>query len=314
MVSPKNQSVASTLMSMPTALLVAARPKQWTKNLIVYFALFFSVNEVWDPSDLSLALSMVGKSTLAFVLFCGLSASIYLVNDIFDVERDRQHPKKRARPIASGRLSVPFAWVVAVLLATLSTGLSFAVEPQFGWVALVYLLLMIAYSSLLKRIVLLDVFSISGGCILRAVGGAAVIHVPISPWLYACTGLGALLIALAKRRSELSAALPGTAPLQRDSLESYTTSLLDQYTSIVAPATLVAYTLYTFTAPNLPENHAMMLTIPFVVYGLFRYVYLVHAKDMGENPEDMLSTDIPLIVSLVLWLATASIILTVFRG
>jgi 4-hydroxybenzoate polyprenyltransferase len=309
----KNQSTVLGLLSISRALLLSARPKQWTKNLIIFFALFFTVNERWDLGDPGVALSMLGKTTLAFGLFSALSGAVYLVNDIFDVENDRRHPRKRHRPIASGELPIPVGWAGAAGLMALSIGLSFVLERHFGWVALGYLALMLAYSLVLKRIVLLDVFTISGGFVLRAVAGAAVLQVPISPWLYICTGLGALMIALSKRRSEL--ALGGDdAGRQRDTLDKYTTSLLDQFIAIVAPSTLLAYTLYTFTAPNLPENHAMMLTIPFVVYGLFRYVFLVHARDLGESPEDILITDVPLIVSIALWLATAATVLLVFRG
>ena len=309
----RDQSAAATLLGASRALLVSARPKQWTKNLIIFFALFFTVNESWAPEDPALALTWVGKATLAFVLFSGLSAAIYLVNDILDVEHDRRHPRKRSRPIASGELSIPVAWAAAAALTALGLGASFLLETLFGWVALGYLVLMLVYSVVLKRLVLLDVFAISGGFVLRAVAGAAVLEAPISPWLYTCTGLGALLIALSKRRSELSVA-GDNAGSQRDTLNRYSISLLDQFIAVVAPSTLLAYTLYTFTAPNLPENHAMMLTIPFVVYGLFRYMFLVHAKDLGESPEELLMTDAPLIASIVLWLATAATILLLFRG
>ena len=309
----RDQSAAATLLGVSRALLVSARPKQWTKNLIIFFALFFTVNESWAPEDPALALTWVGKAALAFVLFSGLSAAIYLVNDILDIEHDRRHPRKRSRPIASGELSIPVAWAAAAALTALSLGASFLLETLFGWVALGYLVLMLVYSVVLKRLVLLDVFAISGGFVLRAVAGAAVLEAPISPWLYTCTGLGALLIALSKRRSELSVA-GDDAGSQRDTLDRYSISLLDQFIAVVAPSTLLAYTLYTFTAPNLPENHAMMLTIPFVVYGLFRYMFLVHAKDLGESPEELLMTDVPLIASIVLWLATAATILLLFRG
>ena len=303
---------ASTLLGTAKALLIATRPRQWTKNLLLYFALFFTVNEGWELGDPGVALSLFGKTTLAFGLFSALSGAVYLVNDLLDIEKDRQHPKKRYRPIAAGVLSAQVAWIAAGALAALSLALSFVLEPLFGWVALGYAGLMLAYSVILKRLILLDIFSISGGFILRAVAGAAVLQAPVSPWLYTCTGLGSLLIALAKRRSELSRA-GGDAVRQRATLALYTTSLLDQFIAIVAPSTLLAYTLYTFTAPNLPDNHAMMLTIPFVVYGLFRYVFLVHAKGLGENPEDILLADVPLFVSIVLWLASAAAILTVFR-
>ena len=313
MESSKNESLMPGLLGISRALVVAARPKQWTKNLIVYFALFFTLNEAWDPGDASAALSLVGKMTLAFILFSALSAAVYLMNDILDIERDLHHPRKRFRPIASGRLPVPIAWLASAALTAVGLSLSFVLEPLFGWVALGYLILMVAYTLELRDLVLLDVFSISGGFVLRAVAGAAVLQVPISPWLYTCTGLGALLIALAKRRSELALSGDG-AGMQRNTLEWYTRPLVDQFIAIVAPSTLLAYTLYTFTAPNLPENHAMMLTIPFVVYGLFRYMFLVHVRNLGENPEDILITDVPLIVSIVLWLATSAAILVVFRG
>ena len=311
MESSKDQPIAPALPGVLKALAIATRPKQWTKNLIVFFALFFTLGDAWDLNDLGSALSLLGKTTIAFVLFSALSAAVYLFNDILDLERDRQHPRKRLRPIPAGQLPLPVAWAAATGLVALGLGFSFVLETPFGWVALAYVLVMVAYSLLLKRVVLLDVFSISGGFVLRAVAGAAVLQLPVSPWLFTCTGLGALLISLAKRRSELVLA-GDAAARQRDTLGWYTTSLLDQYIAIVAPSTLLAYTLYTFTAPNLPENHSMMLTIPFVSYGLFRYIYLVHSKNMGERPEDILITDLPLISCIVMWLATATTVLVVW--
>ena len=172
---------------------------------------------------------------------------------------------------------------------------------------------MIAYSLVLKSVVLLDVFTIGSGFVLRVVAGATALDVPISPWLYLCTGLGALFIALTKRRSELASA-GDSASKQRDILALYTVAFLDQLTAIVATSALVSYSLYTFTAPNLPDNHAMMLTIPFLTYGLFRYLYLVHIRNLGENPEDIVITDVPMIISIVLWLATGAAILVAFRS
>ena len=294
------------------ALVMALRPRQWTKNLLVFFALFFTVGEEWSLADLDSVVEHVSKSTAAFVLFCAVTGVVYLVNDLFDVERDRAHPSKRLRPIASGALPVWAARVAAVVLTAVSLALSFLLEPLFGAVAVGYLALMVVYSVALKHVVLLDVFSISGGFVLRAVAGAAALHVPISPWLYACTALGALLIALGKRRSELAQAGEG-AGRQRGTLGRYTIPLLDQLIAVVAPSTLVAYTLYTFTSPNVPENHAMMLTIPFVVYGLFRYVYVMHTTGLGEAPEEMLITDVPLIAAILLWLVSAAAVLLVFR-
>ena len=307
----KNQSVLPALLALSRALVISTRPKQWTKNLLIFFALFFTANEAWELSEPTTGLSQLGKTTLAFLLFSALSSAVYLTNDVIDLQRDRLHPRKRYRPIASGLLPVPVAWSAAAVLTALSLSLSFLLEPLFGWVAVGYLALMVGYTLALKQLVLLDIFSISGGFVLRAVAGAAVLQVPVSPWLYTCTGLGALLIALGKRRSELSLA-GEAAGRQRGTLEWYTTSLLDQFIAVVAPSTLLAYTLYTFTAPNLPDNHAMMLTIPFVVYGLFRYMFLVHTRNLGETPEDIVMTDRPIVVSIVLWLATAAAILVVF--
>ena len=293
------------------AIFVATRPRQWSKNLLVYFPLFFTVHSMWDLADSALALELLGKTTLAFLLFSMLSGAVYLVNDIFDVDRDRLHPKKRFRPIASGALSMPLAWSSAAILSAMAIGLSLMLEPACSWVALGYLAIMMAYSVLLKRLVILDVCAISCGFVLRAVAGAVVLQVPVSTWLYICTALGALFIALSKRRSELEAS-GDMAGRQRETLQRYTRSLLDQFTAVVALSTLVAYALYTFTASNLPGNHTMMLTIPFVVYGLFRYLYLVRARNLGESPEDIFVTAVPLIVCVALWLGTAVAVLSIW--
>ena len=311
MESSETQSAAPAMFGLSRALVVSTRPKQWTKNLIIYFALFFTIGEVWEPGDTGEALSLVGKTTLGFLLFSALSGGVYLVNDILDVERDRLHPKKRYRPVALGTIPVPVAWGAAATLSALTLSLSFVLEPDFGWVSSGYLLLMLTYSTMLKRLAVLDVLAISAGFVLRAVAGAAVLQVPISPWLYICTGLGALLIALGKRRSELSVA-GEVAGAQRDTLEWYTTSLLDRSSAVVALATLLAYSLYALTASNLPENHSMAITIPFVALGLLRYTFLVHTTDLGENPEDIFVTDLPLMGFMVLWLASAASILTVY--
>ena len=306
-------SLLLALFGVAKTVVVASRPKQWTKNLIIYFALFFTINEAWDTQNMGEMLSLVVKTTLAFLIFSSLTSATYLVNDIFDIERDREHPRKKARPIASGQLSIPVAWMSAGTLMAGGLAAAFLLETLFGVVSLVYVATMVVYTLVLKHMILLDVFAISVGFVLRAVAGAAVLHVPISPWLYICTGLGALFIALAKRRSELVVA-GDNASNQRDTLERYTPALLDQLISVAATSVVLAYTLYTFTAPNLPDNRSMMLTIPFVIYGLFRYLYLVYTKNLGESPEDILITDAPLIVCIVLWLATAAVILGIFRG
>lgn len=313
MESPEKTAWSAIRPGFLIAFVLSTRPKQWTKNLLVFMAFFFTIDQGWDFAEIETGARFFAKSAIAFVLFSALSGAVYLVNDIIDVERDRQHPKKRFRPIASGKLPFWGAQVGAAVLVIPSLAVAYALEPLYGLVAVLYLVTMLLYSFMLKNIVLLDVFSISAGFILRAVAGAAVLQVPISPWLYICTGLGALFIALSKRRSEL--ALAGEdASKQRDILNSYTVPLLDQFIGVVAPATVVAYALYTVTSENLPDNHAMLLTVPFVVYGLFRYMFLVHRKGLGEAPEDVLLTDAPLIVSIVLWLTTAATVLVVFRG
>ena len=294
------------------ALVQATRPKQWTKNLLVYMALFFTINEAWDAGDFGEMLPLLGKTSLGFLIFSALSGAVYLANDVVDVARDRLHPTKRFRPIASGQLAVSTSLAAAAVLAAAGIAFAFLVEPLFGGVAVAYLATMTAYTIVLKRLIVLDVFAISAGFVLRAVAGAAVIQVPISPWLYICTGLGALFIALAKRRSELAAA-GDRAASQRSTLDWYTQGLLDQLTAVVATSVVIAYSFYTFTAENLPVNNTMMLTIPFVVYGVFRYTYLMHVKNAGESPEEVLTSDVPLIIAIVSWLATAATVLVMFR-
>ena len=295
------------------ALLVSARPNQWYKNLVIYLAFFFTIDEAWSLSgDLGAALKMFGAVTLAFLAFSAVAGAVYLLNDILDADSDRLHPRKRCRPIASGRLPMPAAWTGAALLAVIGMSGAFVLEPLFGTICGVYVAANVAYSLLLKHIVLVDVFIISGGMVLRAVAGAAIMQVPISPWLYLCTALAALLLALIKRRSQLVAAGEDAAS-QRPSLSSYSAESLSQLVIITATASLIAYSLYTFTAPNLPSNNAMMLTIPFVAFGLFRYIILSERSDAGEDPEHLLLGDKPLLAALALWLASAALILAMFR-
>ncbi len=301
------------LTALPWEFVRAVRPRQWTKNLVVYLALLFTLNEAWEASDLADAAALAIDATAAFAAFCALSGAAYLANDILDRKGDREHPIKRRRPVASGRLPVGAAWAGAFALAVAGLAGAFALQPLLGAVSAVYLGAMAAYSLGIRRLILLDVFTISLGFVLRTVAGAVAIDVPVSPWLYICAGLGSLFIALAKRRGELAASGAG-APSQRDTLARYTLPLLDQLIGVVATSTIVAYSLYTFTASNLPENHAMMLTIPLVVYGLFRYLYLVHSRGLGERPEDVIVADLPLLVAIALWLATTAGILALLRA
>lgn len=299
--------------SIAKALIVSMRPRQWYKNLIIYLAFFFTIDEAWSlNADAPAALSTFGVTTLAFLIFSALTGAVYIVNDVLDAESDRRHLRKRNRPIASGRLSVPMAWGAAGVLTVIGLGAALVLEPAFGAISALYMVANLAYSLALKHIVLVDVFVISGGMVLRAVAGAAIMEVPISPWLYLCTALAALLLALIKRRSQLATAGEDAAS-QRPSLSRYTVEALDRLIVITATASLIAYSLYTFTAPNLPDNDAMMLTIPFVAFGLFRYIILSGSADAGENPEDLLMGDVPLIATIALWLACAAVILAVFR-
>ena len=209
---------ASRAISIAKALLISARPWQWYKNLVIYLAFFFTVNEAWMPGgDVRAALTLFGEITLAFAAFSALTSAVYLVNDILDAERDRLHTQKRNRPVASGRLPVSVAWTAAALAAVIGLGGSFALDPLFGVVSCAYALANAAYSLLLKHIVLVDVFVISSGMVLRAVAGAVIMQVPISPWLYLCTALVALLLALVKRRTQLASAGENAAPAARHS-------------------------------------------------------------------------------------------------
>lgn len=294
------------------AILISVRPYQWTKNLIIYFAFFFTVDHAWRLAEMGDMTRLFMRTTEAFAIFCLTTSSIYILNDVLDAERDRHHPKKRHRPLASRMLSPAVALATALSMATIAIYLALILEPLYALIILIYLGSMVGYSAYLKRLIIVDVMVISAGFVLRAVAGAVVMDVTISPWLYICTSLGALFLGFSKRFNELILS-EGTGYLQRQTLEEYSPRLLEQLISIVAPATLVSYILYTFTADNLPANNAMMLTIPFVMYGLFRYLYLVHHKNLGESPEQILLRDLPLILNIVLWLTTASIVLVLYR-
>lgn len=294
-------------------LLKAMRPRQWTKNLMVFIPFAFTLREYWRPFSPEMW-TFLGEATLAFVLFCSLSGVIYLINDLVDIEKDRLHPKKRFRPLASGALaqSTAVMAIIVLLLVTLPT--AFALEFWFGVIALIYFALMLSYSYLLKHIVILDVFTLAAGLVLRALGGAAAIHVPASPWLYVCTALLALFIGFAKRRHEL-VLLEDNATNHRLILKEYTPEVLDQMISVTTASFVMAYSLYTFSAKNLPPNNAMMLTIPFALFVVFRLLYLVHIKGEGGSPEEMLLRDRWLLGAILSWGISIVAILYLFgRG
>lgn len=297
--------------ALPLVLLRAMRPKQWIKNLLVFGAFVFTLNERWRPLTPAMW-SLLGRSAAAFALFSLISSSIYLINDVRDADKDRQHPSKRNRPVASGALSPTIAIVAALLFIPLCLLGAYDLSPGFAGIIAGYLFMQLGYIFLFKNVVLLDVFILAIGFVMRAVSGAVVLGASISPWLYTVTLLGSLFLGFCKRRNEL-VLLEGSAGEHRKILESYTTTLLDSLTSIVASSTIMAYSLYTFTSPNLPPNHVMMVTIPFVIFGMFRYVYVAHAQNAGGSPEDVFLKDRPLIATIVLWIITTGVILSLLR-
>jgi 4-hydroxybenzoate polyprenyltransferase len=280
---------------MLSALLKAMRPRQWTKNVVIFAAIVFDRQLTPDH------LPEILRTVAGFVIFCLLSGVVYLINDIADIEADRNHPEKRFRPIASGRLPVSAARAASVVLILTLFPLAYLLSPKFAAVSMAYLLLNLAYSQWIKHIPLLDVLSIAAGFLLRVAAGVVLIVVArFSPWLYVVVTLGALYIGFGKRRAEL-ALLADEANSHRRVLDGYTIPLLDQYITIVSATTIIAYSLYTFSAPDLPQNHAMMLTIPFVLYGIFRYLYLIKLTHRGGAPEEVLLSDWPLVSSILLW-------------
>lgn len=288
----------------PRLLARSLRPRQWSKNVIVFIGPVFAL-QLTDPFT---AL----RASVAFGAFCLLSSAGYLVNDLLDVEADRQHPIKRHRPVASGAMRPRLALSLALGLALAALGLAVWLDRAFAAAALAYLVVTILYSVALKHLVLIDLFVIAAGFVLRAVGGAVVVGVRVSPWLYVCTILAALFLGLGKRRQEL-AALEATAGRHRRNLSEYSIDLVDQLTTIVTSATVMAYSLYTFSAPNLQRNDLMMVTIPLVVYGLFRYLYLVRVRGHGGSPEELLLTDRPLLATAIAWALLSAAILYLAR-
>ena len=280
-------------MSMLRSLLKTMRPKQWTKNAFVFTALIFD-RKLFQPEP------FIG-TVIAFVLFCMAASAVYIINDLADMEQDRRHPTKRFRPLAAGELSPRVAIVAAILLVALAVPAAFVVNLYLGLILVGYLIVQFAYSHLLKHLVIIDVMTVAAGFVLRVAAGVVVVQVErFSPWLYICTVLLALFIAINRRRHELML-LAEDASNHRRILDEYNIAFLDEMNSMVTASTVIAYSLYTFSAPNLPANHTMMLTIPFVIYGLFRYLYLVHVRGEGGAPDELVLKDKPLFVNLMLW-------------
>jgi len=283
-------------------LFFSLRPGHWTKNLLVFAGLLFG-QRLLEPRA-------VGAALAAFAIFCALSGVVYVINDIADSESDRQHPLKSRRPIASGRVTVPAAAATAAIVGGAAIAASFALGPRFALVAVAYLGLQALYSGFLKHIVIIDVLTIAIGFVLRAVAGAVAVDVAISHWLLVCTVLLALFIALAKRRHELVLLADG-ATSHRRILSEYNPYLLDQMISVVTASTLLAYIFYTIS----PETEAkfgtswLWLTIPFPLYGILRYLYLVHRREGGGSPADLLLSDRPLLVCVALWALAVALVI-----
>lgn len=289
------------MFSVALALLKTMRPRHWVKNAFLFVAITFD-RQLFPPG------TALERTVAGFVLFCLLSSVVYIVNDLADIEADRLHPKKRNRPLPAGILPVRVAVVAAVVFVLVAIPISFLLSIYFGLLALVYLLLNMAYSKWLKHIPILDVLVLASFYVLRVGAGVELIHVArFSPWLYIFTIFLALFLGVGKRRAELNL-LADAANSHRPVLEGYSLPLLDQLITIVTSLTIITYSLYTFSADNLPGNNSMMLTIPFLIYGIFRYLYLVQVKHSGGAPEEVLFSDRPLQVTLVLFGLTVFVI------
>ncbi len=284
------------------ALLETMRPRQWTKNGVLFAGILFSL-QIFQLVPLI-------KTIAAFFLFCMISGTVYILNDILDYQRDLAHPEKKNRPIPSGRLPRKLALMFDIVIGTIALTMSFWLEPTFGWISLAYLVMNIAYSLYLKNIVIVDVLIIAMGFVFRAVGGAMVIQVDISEWLLICTFLLALFLALCKRRHELDI-IEDKASAHRAVLKEYNSVLLDQMISVVTASALMAYALYTISDNVVEKFHTqnLIFTVPFVLFAIFRYLYLVHAKNLGGSPERALIQDKAMVIDIGLWVLAVTAIL-----
>jgi len=287
-------------------LLKTMRPRQWVKNGLLFIPIIFDKQLTNWPA--------LSRIVLGFILFCLLSSVIYIINDLVDLEADRIHPLKKLRPLASGALKISTARTTGIVLTIVIFIPASLLSLEFALIGLTYLVLNLAYSAWLKNAPILDVMILASFYVLRVAAGVSLITVTrFSPWLYVFTTFLALYLGIGKRRAELNL-LAEEANSHRKSLGEYTLPLLDQLILIVCSSAIITYSLYTFSAPNLPANHTMMLTIPFVIYGIFRYLYLVEVKQSGGEPEEVLLTDRPLQVTLILWVLAIVVIFYSFPG
>lgn len=277
------------------------RPKQWTKNLLLFAALLFSFEEIRTET--------ITAVVVGFLLFSLVAGCVYILNDYVDRERDKLHPTKKFRPIASGQVQPAHALMFGIALLVLSLGAAFTMNPLFGVLCIVYFLLNVSYSFVLKHLVILDMMTIAAGFVLRAIAGGVLIHVPFTPWFLICTMLLSLFLAIGKRRNELTL-LEGNTGSHRKVLDNYSITLLDQFNTIVTTATIISYSLFTFTSDRTIH---LMWTIPLVIYGMFRYLYLIHMKNQGGSPDRVLFEDKPILITVILYVVSVITIFAIFE-
>lgn len=304
----KGPGTHSALALSPVALLKALRPLQWVKNGLVFLPFVFAVDIAWSTDDLSQVQELLLKLVLVALAFCSLSSAVYLFNDLMDRSGDRLHPVKQKRAIASGKVSVPVALAVMVVLAAAGLAVMVLVEPLLGVAGGLYSVINISYSLVLKQVVLLDAFAVTSGYVIRAAAGAVAIDVTPSPWLYVTTAAGALFIVLGRRFAEVRLA-GDSAEEQRTVLKDYSGPFINQLLMLSAAAAWLSYTLYTVEAPNLPDNNTMLFTLPLVTFGLFRYLFLLNNSEQAEAPEQLIIRDAPLVLSIVSWIAVSTLVL-----
>lgn len=284
------------------------RPLQWVKNGLVFLPFVFAIDVAWSIEELAQVPDLIVRLILVFLAFCAMSSAVYLLNDLLDRNADRLHPVKRHRPIASGKVGLPVAFGAMVALAAAGLAVVTILDVSLGLVGLIYVGINLGYSLGAKRIVLLDAFAVTSGYVIRAAAGALAIDVTPSPWLYATTGAGALFIVLGRRYAEARLAGDG-ATEQRSVLQSYSGPFISQLLTISATAAWLSYTLYTIDAENLPDNNTMLFTLPLVTFGLFRYLFLLNNSEQAEAPEQLIIRDMPLILSIVGWIAVSAAVL-----
>ncbi|WP_419892682.1 decaprenyl-phosphate phosphoribosyltransferase [Paenibacillus xylanexedens] len=294
-------SPATGTGSTVSGLIRLLRPKQWTKNLLLFAALLFSFEEIRTETILA--------TLLGFILFSLVAGCVYILNDFVDRDRDRQHPVKKYRPMASGQVNPSHALMFGIILLILSVGTAFMMNPLFGVLCIVYFLLNVSYSFVLKHLVILDMMTIAAGFVLRAIAGGVLIHVPFTPWFLICTMLLSLFLAIGKRRNELTL-LEGNTGSHRKVLDNYSITLLDQFNTIVTTATIISYSLFTFTSDRTIH---LMWTIPLVIYGMFRYLYLIHMKNQGGSPDRVLFEDKPILITVMLYVISVITIFAIFE-